>query len=50
MKIYFLLSKLFDNNYDSLYDKIDAILYFIDVKEIVNYKVNNVEKEIISFI
>ena len=44
----FLLSKLFDNNYDSYYDKIDAILYFIDDKEIENYKGNNVKKEIIS--
>ena len=44
----FLLSKLFDNNYNSLDDKIDAILYFIDNKEIENYQVKNVEMEIIS--
>ena len=44
----FLLSKLFDNNYNSLDDKIDTILYFIDNKEIENYQVKNVEMEIIS--
>ena len=44
----FLLSKLFDNNYNSLDDKIDAILYFIGNKEIENYQVKNVKMEIIS--
>ena len=44
----FSLSKVFDNNYNSLDDKIDAILYFIDNKEIENYQVKNVEMKIIS--
>ena len=42
------MSKLFDNNYNSLYEKIDFILYFIDDENIENYQVNNIEMEIIS--
>ena len=47
----FLLSKLFDNNNNSLYEKINAILYFINDKEIEsieNYKIENIKEEIIS--
>ena len=46
----FLLSKLFDNNNNSLYEKINAILYFINNKEIEsieNYKIENIKEEII---